>query len=404
MLVIGLLISFTTVAQPDYVFKNSTLVSGTDKKVGAKYLFKKVKTGVDAFVTITKIEKVTLNQLDGTSGFEEAFQPYIECPAKTKGYVEFKFDFVVTGTAIPALQLQVPVTAIDIDGYVFPDEKVYEFDEFDVPVTYLINWDLLGSALNVNIGGTTVKALNKTAVDYAGIDTVQKDVMFTMVYTAVTGFTIRAGVDNKSKNSIERLRSDYFKRFTYAGAMLAASPVSSFRGNEKNNKVALQWEFAASNLLQKVVIEKATVAGQFETIGEVWTNTDAHVQNQFRFNDPVALQNQASYRLKMIALNGEVKYSNVLVFRAAQANTQPFNVYPSVVQSGTNLRVTAGRSGQGVFQVIDYAGRVMMQQNVTVQEGNNNIAVNNMDKLLTGNYVALLKIDNEVYNQKIVKQ
>jgi hypothetical protein len=404
MLVVGSLVSFSVAAQPDYVFKNATLVSGTDKKVGAKYLFKKVKTGVDAFVTITKIDKVKLAQLDGPSGFDEAFQPYIDCPAKTKGYVEFKFDFVVTGTVVPALMPEVPVTAIDIDGYVFPDEKVYEFDEFDLPLSYFIRWDLIGSALNVNISGTTVKALNKTAVDYAGIDTVKKDVMFTMVYNAVTSITIRAGVDNKSTSDVQRLRSDYFKKFDYPGSMLAKSSLVSFRGNEKNNKVNLQWELAAGNLLQKVIIEKATTANQFEAIGEAWTNVDAHGQNVCSYHDPVAISNQANYRLKMIAVNGEVTYSNILVFRSAQANTQPFNVYPSVIQSSTNLRITAAKTGHGQFQLVDYAGRVVMQQNINVQEGNNNIAVNNMSRLLAGNYVAVVKINNEVYNQKIVKQ
>ena len=34
-----LLVSFTVAAQPDYVFKNGVLVSGTDKKEGAKYRF-----------------------------------------------------------------------------------------------------------------------------------------------------------------------------------------------------------------------------------------------------------------------------------------------------------------------------------------------------------------------------
>src|SRR5688572_3229496 len=215
-----LLISFTVAAQPEYTFRNGRLVSGTDRQEGARYRFNNVRPGTDAFVTITKIDKVTLNQLDGPSGFDEAFQPYIHCPAKTKGYVEFRFDFLVAGTSLPKLMVEVPVTAIDVDGYIHPDEKVYEFDEFDLPLTYLINWDMVGTALNVNIKGKDVQALNKTAKDYPGIDTVQRDVMFTMIYTAVTSITIRAGVDNKSRTAIERLRSDYFRRFAYSNSFL----------------------------------------------------------------------------------------------------------------------------------------------------------------------------------------
>ena len=55
-----LLVSFTVAAQPEYVFKNGVLVSGADKKKGAKYRFSNVRPGTDAFVTITEIDKVTL--------------------------------------------------------------------------------------------------------------------------------------------------------------------------------------------------------------------------------------------------------------------------------------------------------------------------------------------------------
>src|SRR5215510_12981893 len=105
------------VAQPDYVFKNPVLISGTDLQVGAVYRFSNVKPGYDGIITITDMVKVYLTQLDGPSGFDEAFQPYIYCPAKSTGYVEFNLTFVVSGTNTPAVMAEVPLTAIDIDGY-----------------------------------------------------------------------------------------------------------------------------------------------------------------------------------------------------------------------------------------------------------------------------------------------
>jgi hypothetical protein len=48
---------------------------------------------------------------------------------------------------------------------------------------------------------------------------------------------------------------------------------------------------------------------------------------------------------------------------------------------------------------------VVIQQDITVQQGANNIVLNNLGNLNRGNYVALVKLeDNQVYNQKIVKQ
>jgi hypothetical protein len=397
-----LLIAFTATAQPDYVFKNGTLVSGTDKKEGAKYRFNNVRPLTDAFVTITKIDKVTLTQLDGPSGFDEAFQPYIKCPAKTKGYVEFRFDFLVHNTNLPKLMLEVPVTAIDVDGYVFPDEKVYEFDEFDNSLTNLVLWDLVGTALNVNYRGNSVAALNKTAKDYPGIDTVQRDVMFTMVYAAVTSITIRAGVDNKSKTEVERLRSDYFKRFTYAGAQLARPALVTFTGLEKTNKVELNWTLDQDNLVKQVVIEKGNSPTTFSAIRELSLTGD---QTRFNYTDVTGVNGVAYYRLKMTSINGTVSYSNMLTFRTNNNGSTPFKVFPSVVNSSVTVAVKGDKTGTASFQLLDYAGRVVKQQNITVQEGNNNVMVNGLENIITGNYVVSLKTgDNQVYTQKIFKQ
>jgi hypothetical protein len=399
-----LLVSFTVAAQPEYVFKNGVLVSGTDKKKGAKYRFSNVRSGTDAFVTITEIDKVSLSQLDGPSGFDEAFQPYIKCPAKTKGYVEFRFDFVIAGTIIPKLMLEVPVTAIDIDGYVYPDEKVYEFDEFNLSLGHLINFDLLGSALNVNFKGGEVEALNKVAKDYPGIDTIQRDVMFTMTYAAVTSITIRAGVDNKSTTEVERLRSDYFKRFNYANSFLAAPALTTFTGLEKNNKVDLNWTVSSDNSLSKVILEKGSTPSDFKPISEVWMNDGSTTKTRFAYTDHSGINTVAYYRLKMQNVTGEYHYSNVLMFRSTN-NMQQFKVYPSTVDNTVSVNLKSANSGAAVFQVVDYSGRVVKQQNIAVREGNNNLMVGGLDKIIAGNYVVVVKTDdNQLYTQKIVKK
>src|SRR6185369_3391055 len=200
-LLISLLITLSGLAQPDYDFRNPTLLtaSSTDRQIGAQYRYKNVRSGTDAIVTITDIRKVTLSEFDGTSmgGYAEAFQPVVMCPAKTKGYVEFRFDFVKTGTNTPKVMPSIPVTAIDIDGYINPDEKVYEYDEFDLSLGYLIDYNLLSTSLTISLTGLKVQALNKNAVEHSGIDTVSRDVMFNMTYSNVSSITLRAGVDNK---------------------------------------------------------------------------------------------------------------------------------------------------------------------------------------------------------------
>src|SRR5436190_18484780 len=102
-------------SQPDYDFRNPTLVSGTDKQIGAVYLFQTVKPGVDAFVTIKDITGgIILNTIDGGSGYAEALQPVLDVPPYANGYVEFDVDFVFAGTSTAMIQVEVPATPIDV--------------------------------------------------------------------------------------------------------------------------------------------------------------------------------------------------------------------------------------------------------------------------------------------------
>ena len=221
-LVLGLclILSLAGYAQPEYVFRNGTLISGTDRQEGAKYRFPNVKPGTDGIITITEIENITLADIDGPSGFDEAFQPVIDVPRRTKGFVEFKLDFVFHNTNLPKLMIEVPLTAIDIDGAVNGGDRVYEYDEFKTSLVYILLYDFIGSSLNIKINSGWVSAENKTARDYPGVDTVQHDVMFTMVHAAVTSVTFRVGADNKTGSSANRLRSVYFKKFLLANSRM----------------------------------------------------------------------------------------------------------------------------------------------------------------------------------------
>src|SRR5215831_741078 len=111
-----LVLSFSSKATPSLIFSNGVLISGTNNQLGAVYRFSNVRSNTDALVTISGFTGgVTLDNIDGASGFVEALQPVFSVPAHSKGYVEFTIQFVKTGTNTPKNIGQVPITMIDID-------------------------------------------------------------------------------------------------------------------------------------------------------------------------------------------------------------------------------------------------------------------------------------------------
>lgn len=308
-------------AQPKYDFRNATKISGSNRQVGALYRFPNVRAGTDALVTITAITGgLTLDVLDdNSSGFDEAFQPTITAPAHSKGYVEFSIQFVAAGTTTPQVQTEIPVTPIDVDG---KNGNIFEFDEIYRSSASYVDYNMVGNELNITYPSANwVDGENKAGIDYAGIDTAAKQVMFTVVNAGISTLVVRTGADNQSGSSQQRLRSLYFQKFTYPSSILSMDAVPTSRIN--NN---------------------ATVA-----------------------------------------------------------EDQPLKVYPSAIRSMVTVKIKAARSGTATFKLIDYTGRTIKQQPVSVQTGTNSIVINDLGNVIPGNYIILVSMDNVQTNQKVIK-
>jgi hypothetical protein len=404
LLLAGFLMSLRSYAQPDYDFQNPVLLSGTDRQIGAVYLFSNVKAGVDARLTITDISPgIVVTELDGASGYPEALQPTLIADPFTSGFLEMHIEFLFAGTSNLYIQAEIPVTCIDVDGWADHDglgNPLYEFDQVDLGGGY-VDYQLTGGELTVGQEGNWFNGKNIGGIDYPGRDTSAKQVMYTVVNGNISSCLIRVGVDNQSTIQGLRLRSVYFKKFIYPNSILAKSSLLSFEGYEKNTIIELQWKIEKENNLKTVVIERGSGSAVFTAISEVNLNT-TDLQPVYRFKDSDSYDGNRYYRLKMVSLNGKVTYSNILVFHSKEVKDD-FKIYPSVVNNSATIQVKSEKMSTAIFQLINYSGRVILQKNILVHEGTNNIVVNNLGNVQSGNYVALIKMNNKVYNQKIFK-
>lgn len=106
----------------------------------------------------------------------------------------------------------------------------------------------------------------------------------------------------------------------------------------------------------------------------------------------------------MIGKNDEIQYSTVLVFRSRKDGKNAFGIYPNVVQNTATIQVETEKTGAGIIQFVDYPGRVLLQKNVLLQEGTNNLTLDNLSGLRKGNYIVMLKLNNKTYTEKIINQ
>ena len=110
--------------------------------------------------------------------------------------------------------------------------------------------------------------------------------------------------------------------------------------------------------------------------------------------------------MKIVEGNGEISYSSVLPTRKNNtAAVKSFNVYPTFINSPATLELKSEKSEQATFRLVDYSGRVVFQQSIQLSAGVNTIAINGLDRLPEGNYIAVFHSNSiEMLNRKVIVQ
>ncbi len=406
LILIASLYFLVVFGQPQYSFQNATLISGTDKQLGAVYRFPDVKAGTDALVTIQAITPgMSVRNIDRTAdGFPEAFQPeYRISSATVGGYIEFAITFVATGTSNPVNQASVAATGLDIDGDDDNNAILTEMNRIDLGSgTYGFN--STNSHLTISQTGTAFTASNYTGILFGAlVDTTSKEVMYTVAGANVTTMTFRVGGTNLMANTSNRYASLYYKAFTYSTVYLSLAKIQNFQGNVSGRKVGLNWSIAGEGEWSECTLERSAGGNKYEQIA-LFLNSDNTVKD-FSYPDQVNADGKYYYRLKLRNTQGEVKYSNILAFTTGDAmNTDTrLVVYPSIVRDQFAVKLHAAGKEPASLQIVDYAGRMVYNKQVKLLEGDNTLAVADLN-LARGNYVVVVRSAMQTFTQKIIVQ
>ena len=399
MLLALVLIGLKSYSQPEYYFLNSSLESGFDKEVGAQYRFPSVKPGFDALVTIDFISpdiKIVDFDDNKNGGFDEAFQPRLMAKSWTKGYAEFTISFVLAGTNKPAQMAEVPATSIDVDGSKRPTEYLSEFDEYFTPGDHQVDFDMMGTDLDISFGAGSVTGRNREGKEKTLIDTLAKEAMFGVIYSKITSFTVRIGLDNQQNGATTRQRSVYFQRFFFANSFLPIKNLTSFAGTRKNdNSVVLNWTMNTGHDYTTAIVEKSLNGSGFTAIGETAMSNKTFAN----FTDNSGVAASVYYRLKMIEKSGKISYSSVLFIRGNAA--AKLAIYPSIATENANISYQTTKAGPVTVNLFDLNGRIVMKKSMNTEAGLNTISLNGLSALSAGQYVVVVRSAESTNTQRI---
>jgi hypothetical protein len=169
---------------------------------------------------------------------------------------------------------------------------------------------------------------------------------------------------------------------------------SVLAGSANNNNVVLN--FSSSNN-SRFEIERSFYSNNFTTIVNV-SNALA-TGNNFRINDnaaELAGRKIAYYRVKQVAANGTITYSNVTVVNLEGAEQ-------SMLTKNTAVNFTAAQNGNAVIKIQTVTGKSVSVKNMIASKGNNTVELEN--GLAKGIYTAVISVNGVVVNtQKVIAE
>jgi hypothetical protein len=382
----------------------SAMQTSTAFIVGNKFKFGSVASGTDAIVTILSATGGATVALldDNTTTMPEAFSPKINVPANSTGLVEFKIEFV-NGGGSPKVIDTLRATAMDIDG----SSTYKEIDALDMGTGSLLSYLATSLQINVVQTGTQYLATNVAGVEYSGVDTAAKQVMFTLAKTSISSFTYKAGAINLSNSSISRQKGIYFKGFNYAPASTMPVKYSAFDAVVVDKSVILNWITEQEINHNYFEVERSFDGVAFKSISIVLDGFENGSRKNYQFKDnDVELQSKSVvyYRLKQVDNDGKVFYTNTLVVKLKAAEGVVIQTSPNPFTENLNIRFTSIANNVAEISIINANGQQVLSKKYSVSKGYNNLQVGGLTTLAPGMYIAQLKMNGVVTGtQKIIK-
>lgn len=355
-------------AIPELVFENASLISGSTDV----YRFPNVNASTDAIVSIHASYNASLVRIDGSAkGVSAAFQPKISLDSQhsngTEGYIDFKIDFVHSGTENPIEMNPYVVSAVDIDGDNYRLRESVGFGDFSS-----FTLDGIYSALNYqSISGTnmmTFETSNNQGLSGIATHASSNSVLFD--YSGGSSIIIRASIiddgDVLPSKANKRLFSFNFDPCLvncYGNPLTFPVEYNYFTVQKAEQSVELIWETAMEINNDRFEIERSIDGEEFQNLGSVVGVGNSDIAQQYSFQDQNPVFGRMIYRLKQVDFDGAFTYSGTQEILYTPGLEVSMHVYPNPSSDFIQVSSDGDLSGS-ILKVLDQQGRMVQTQSL----------------------------------------
>jgi hypothetical protein len=280
---------------------------------------------------------------------------------------------------------QIKATGFKI-GATFPDTD---------PYCGLLKVSATGDGLAQAAGYYMSHGILTDSISGVTTSTLSRNVVFNAIdwrHWKRADYLIRAAVDFIEKN----------------GGTIVPVELLSFNANQVNTTVQMNWQTATEYQSSKFEIEKATKTETgtsiFAKIGEEKAAGTSSVTKSYGpvVDYNVTVGNTYVYRLKMIDLSGEYKYSNEQEVKVSGENSLWLSSpVPNPVANEASMDYSVDAAGTVNFDLIDMSGKLVKNLfNGSVNAGSSKLTFATSD-VPNGSYTVVMNINDKTTVQRI---
>ncbi len=172
-----------------------------------------------------------------------------------------------------------------------------------------------------------------------------------------------------------------------------------------SNNVKVAWTTTNEINASYYEVERSSDGTNFIGVAQVDASSSLDLTHFYSINDQLynINGNIVYYRLRVVDNDGKYTYSQIIPVKLGQPETS-FSVYPNPVDNYAILNLFADKPDNGMLRLIDNSGRQILTKSFTITNGNNSIMVDQLGNLPRGVYIIQVMVNNNLYNQKIIKK
>ncbi len=211
-------------------------------------------------------------------------------------------------------------------------------------------------------------------------------------------------------NSLVYLRNasatSCFTYVTYFSPCFAPLPTELFNffGKLNSNKTAdLKWQTAQEKNVSHFEIEKSTDKTSFTKIGELDAIGNTSVISDYTFNDATPYNGTNYYRLKIVDIDHQFAYSNIILLQSDATNSGIVSLYPNPVNESMTIELNMLKSERTTIQIIDALGKHVMDIPAILEKGFSSKKID-VQSLAKGHYTIRIPLTNSILTKKFVKE